>query len=80
MLVAAASMTEPASPPDQPSTWAYLRYRVNRDIGSALAWFRARWRESRLFKLVAIALGLFLALWIAVFVWLASDLPRPRRC
>lgn len=69
-------MTDPVTPPDQPSTWAYLRYRVNRDLGGALAWFRARWRESRLFKLVAIAFGLFLALWIAVFVWLASDLPE----
>jgi penicillin-binding protein 1A len=69
-------MTEPAPAPDQTSTWAYLRYRVNRDVGGALAWFRARWRESRLFKAVAIAFGLFLALWIAVFVWLASDLPE----
>ena len=69
-------MTEPAPAPDQTSTWAYVRYRVNRDVGGALAWFRARWRESRLFKVVAIAFGLFLALWIAVFVWLASDLPE----
>lgn len=69
-------MTEPAPAPDQTSTWAYLRYRVNRDVGGALAWFRTRWRESRLFKIVAIAFGLFLALWIAVFVWLASDLPE----
>jgi penicillin-binding protein 1A len=69
-------MTDPVTPPDQPSTWAYLRYRVNRDLGGAVTWFQARWRESRLFKLVAIAFGLFLALWIAVFVWLASDLPE----
>jgi len=69
-------MTVPAPAPDQTSTWAYFRYRVNRDVGGALAWFRARWRESRLFKAVAIAFGLFLALWIAVFVWLASDLPE----
>jgi penicillin-binding protein 1A len=69
-------MTEPDTPSTQPSTWAYLRYRVNRDLGGTLAWFRARWRESRLFRMVAIAFGLFLALWIAVFVWLASDLPE----
>ncbi|MFM7404975.1 MAG: transglycosylase domain-containing protein, partial [Erythrobacter sp.] len=68
-------MTEPVLSPDQPSTWAYLRYRVNRDLGGALAWFRARWRESRLFKMIAVLFGLFLALWIMVFVWLASDLP-----
>ena len=69
-------MTEPAPASDQLSTWGYLRYRVNRDVGAALAWFAARWRESRLFKLVAIAFGLFLAVWIALFVWLASDLPE----
>ncbi len=69
-------MTEPATPPDQPSTWAYLRYRVNRDIGAATAWFLARWRESRLFKLVAIAFAAFLVLWIALFVWMANDLPE----
>ena len=69
-------MTEPATPPDQPSTWAYLRYRVNRDVGAASAWFRARWRESRLFRLVAIAFAGFLVLWIALFVWMANDLPE----
>ncbi len=69
-------MTEPTTPSDRPSTWAYFRYRVNRDAGGALAWFRARWRASRLFKLFAIGFGLFLALWIALFVWLASGLPE----
>ena len=69
-------MIEP-TPTDAPlSNWAYLRYRVNRDIGSALAWFREKWRASRLFKLAAVLFGLGLALWIAVFVWLASDLPE----
>ncbi|TAD81664.1 MAG: penicillin-binding protein [Sphingomonadales bacterium] len=58
------------------TNWAYFRYRLNRDVGGALGWFRSRWRESRLFKLVAIAFGVFVALWIAVFVWLASDLPE----
>lgn len=70
-------MTETPPPSaDRQATWAYLRYRVNRDVAGALAWFRARWRESRLFRLAASALGLLLALWIAVFVWLASDLPE----
>ncbi|PLK25090.1 penicillin-binding protein [Porphyrobacter sp. TH134] len=53
-----------------------MRYRARRDLGGALAWFRARWQQSLLFRLVAGALGVFLALWIAVFVWLASDLPE----
>lgn len=65
------------TPPDAPqSTWAYLRYRVNRDMGGALAWFSARWKESLLFKLAAAGFALFLVLWIALFVWLASDLPE----
>jgi penicillin-binding protein 1A len=68
-------MTEPPSAAT-PRTWDYLRYRVNRDLRGAAVWFRARWAESRLFKLAAIALGLGLALWIAVFVWLANDLPE----
>jgi penicillin-binding protein 1A len=58
------------------STWAYLRFRVNRDIGMALAWFREKWHSSRLFKIAATLFGIGLALWIAVFVWLASDLPE----
>lgn len=69
---------DPVSRPREPtaSHLAYVRYRINRDIGGALAWFRARWSESRLFRLAASASGVFLALWIALFVWLASDLPE----
>jgi penicillin-binding protein 1A len=70
-------MTQSPAPANQrQATWAYVRYRINRDIGGALAWFRARWSESRLFRLAASAFGVFLALWIALFVWLASDLPE----
>jgi penicillin-binding protein 1A len=58
------------------STWAYFRYRINRDIGGLVAWFVDKWQGSLLFKLVAVAAGLGLALWIAVFVWLARDLPE----
>ena len=74
-------MTQSPAPANQrQSTWAYVRYRANRDIGGAIAWFRARWSESRLFRLAASAFGLFLALWIALFVWLASDLPEAEFC
>jgi len=66
----------PVAEPAAPSNWAYLRYRVNRDLGGALAWFLERWRQSLLFKLIAGALAAFLILWIAVFVWLANDLPE----
>lgn len=69
-------MTDPATTPEQPSSLAYLRRRVIRDLRGALGWFAARWRQSRLFKLGAILLGMMLAVWIAVFVWLASDLPE----
>ncbi len=69
-------MTEPTTASSPQSTWAYLRYRVNRDIGGALAWFRAKWRESRLFRIFASLFGFGLFVWIAVFVWLASDLPE----
>lgn len=69
-------MTEP-TPSEAPlSNWDYLRHRANRDVGMALAWFRAKWRESRLFKIAASLIGVGLVLWIAIFVWLASDLPE----
>ena len=69
-------MTEPTPATAPLSNWAYLRYRANRDVGAALVWFKALWRESRLFRIGASAVGAFLVLWIAVFVWLASDLPE----
>lgn len=69
-------MTEPTAASSPQSTWAYLRYRVNRDVGGALAWFRTRWRESLLFRIIASLFGFGLFVWIAVFVWLASDLPE----
>jgi penicillin-binding protein 1A len=68
------SQSPPSSPPQ--SLGSYARYRVNRDIGAASAWFAAKWHQSLLFKLAAGAFGVFLALWIAVFVWLANDLPE----
>lgn len=58
------------------SSWAYFRYRINRDIGGAAAWFGEKWRASLLFKLAALAVGLGVLLWVAVFVWLARDLPE----
>ncbi|MEO0700269.1 MAG: transglycosylase domain-containing protein, partial [Pseudomonadota bacterium] len=54
---------------------AYLRHRVNRDLRGAGAWLLAKWRASIWYKLLVIAFVLAAALWIALFVWLASDLP-----
>lgn len=58
------------------SSWAYFRYRANRDVGRVIAWFGEKWRQSLLFKLAASAFAVLLIVWIAVFVWLASDLPE----
>lgn len=70
-------MTEPTSAPaSSQSTWAYLRYRVARDFGGAYAWFGKKWRESLLFRILASLFGFGLVIWIALFVWLASDLPE----
>ncbi|MEM1197068.1 MAG: transglycosylase domain-containing protein [Pseudomonadota bacterium] len=57
------------------SFFAYARHRLNRDIGGAGAWLLAKWRASLWYKLLVVLAGLALAVWIAVFVWLASDLP-----
>ncbi|AUX70028.1 penicillin-binding protein [Porphyrobacter sp. HT-58-2] len=70
-------MTEPiSSSASSQSTLAYLRYRVARDLGGAYAWFREKWRDSLLFRILASLFGLGLVIWIALFVWLASDLPE----
>ncbi len=53
----------------------YARYRLNRDLRGAGAWLLEKWHASIWYKLVAIAIAAFLALWVAVFFWLASDLP-----
>ena len=69
-------MTDLDVPSAPTSRWAYFRYRVNRDLGGAAAWFVARWRQSFLFKLASGTVAAILLLWIAIFVWLASDLPE----
>ncbi|MDJ0977836.1 MAG: transglycosylase domain-containing protein [Erythrobacter sp.] len=56
-------------------TLAYMRYRVTRDISAAGTWILERWRASLWYKLLVVMLVLGVALWVAVFVWLASDLP-----
>jgi penicillin-binding protein 1A len=65
-------MTDPANL----SFADYARYRVNRDLGGLAAWFAAKWRESLLFKLAAAAFAVLVALWVAAWIWLASDLPN----
>ncbi|MEM9312643.1 MAG: transglycosylase domain-containing protein, partial [Pseudomonadota bacterium] len=55
--------------------FAYARSRLDRDIRGAGAWLLGKWRASIWYKLLVIAGALAVALWIAVFFWLASDLP-----
>ena len=54
---------------------AYLRYRFARDTRLAAGWFADKWRASLAFKLIALALALALLVWVAMWTWLASDLP-----
>ena len=58
-----------------PSFPSYLRHRLNRDLSAAGAWLVERWRASIWYKLIALAIGSAIAVWIALFVWLANDLP-----
>ena len=57
------------------SAFGYIRYRLNRDVRGAGAWVLERWRASIWYKLLVVAIAVFVALWVAVFIWLASDLP-----
>ncbi len=57
-------------------------YRVRRDARGAFAWVhevqgkaRAKWRESRLFRWVSVAVGILLVLWLAAWFVLARNLP-----
>ena len=64
-------MTDTSSLP----TLAYIRHRLVSDLSRAGAWVLERWRASIWYKLLVLAFVVFVALWIGVFVWLASDLP-----
>ncbi|MEO0644133.1 MAG: transglycosylase domain-containing protein, partial [Pseudomonadota bacterium] len=57
------------------SFFAYARHRLKRDISGAAAWLLARWRASIWYKLLVLAAVIAVGIWIALFVWLASDLP-----
>jgi len=61
------------------STLENIRYRIPRDLGVAWAWLIDRWRASIWYKLLVLAFVAFVALWIGVFVYLASDLPDAER-
>ena len=56
--------------------WEYARYRFARDWGGAWTWSKEKWRASLLFKLIAFVFVGLAALWIAAWIFLASDLPE----
>lgn len=53
----------------------YVRGRLRGDSAAAWAWFRAGWQGHRLFRWGAAALAAFVVLLIAIWVFLARDLP-----
>jgi penicillin-binding protein 1A len=55
---------------------AYGRYRVSRDLGALTSWFAQKWRDSLLFKLGAVLVGVAVVVWVAAFTLLARDLPE----
>ncbi|MHA7818455.1 MAG: penicillin-binding protein 1A [Erythrobacter sp.] len=65
-----------ALPPQEMPTLDYIRYRLNRDVSGTLSWFGEKWRSSLLFKLGALAAAAGLAVLLAIWFWLASDLPE----
>jgi penicillin-binding protein 1A len=53
----------------------YFRYRIRRDAGGVLAWFRGNWRSSRRFRWISVAVAVLLAASVAGWTALTWDLP-----
>jgi penicillin-binding protein 1A len=70
-----SSETPTADPAELPFV-DYVQYRVKRDLGGAASWFADKWRASLLFKLFAFGIAAAMILWLAMWFWLASDLPE----
>lgn len=69
----------PVMPVIDQSTREYFRYRIRRDAGGLVSWFRLNWHDKRWFRWAASAVGAFLVLWIMFWTVLASGLPDARR-
>lgn len=65
-------MTDTATP----SFRDYVRFRLSRDSEMAVNWFTEKWQSSWLFKLAAFTLAGLAVLWVAAWIFLASDLPE----
>ncbi|BDI61248.1 penicillin-binding protein 1A [Qipengyuania nanhaisediminis] len=61
---------------DQLTFAEYFRYRLARDTRLAVAWSAEKWRTSLLFKIAAAGLAALFVGWLALWAWLASDLPE----
>lgn len=59
----------------EPTHTSNFRYRIRRDTQGALAWFRQNWRNSALFRWLAIALGALLLAWLILWLIVARNLP-----
>lgn len=57
------------------STLEHIRYRIRRDAQGVAAWFAHNWRERRLFRWLAIAIGVGLLAFIALWITLTRNLP-----
>jgi penicillin-binding protein 1A len=52
-----------------------FHFRIRREAGGALSWFRETWRRKRWLRWASLALGAFLAAWVVAWALLARDLP-----
>jgi penicillin-binding protein 1A len=60
---------------DVASTGDSFRYRLTRGAGGLFGWFQDNWRQSRLFKWIAILFGGLLLAYFLVWLFLARGLP-----
>ncbi|MEZ5749759.1 MAG: transglycosylase domain-containing protein [Caenibius sp.] len=55
-----------------------MRYRIRRDAQGVAAWFRRNWHDSRVFRLLALAIAGLMLLWLLVWVTIGRNLPDAR--
>ena len=55
-----------------------FRYRIRRDAQGVSVWFMRNWHDSRVFRLLAIAIAGLMLLWAVVWIAIGRDLPDAR--
>jgi penicillin-binding protein 1A len=63
----------------EPKSETPLSYRIRRDAGGALDWFRRNWREHRWFRLAGWAFGALLLVYLAVWFTIGRNLPSAEK-